>query len=74
MTRYCVSPLRYGRYLRDSGLFGANVSIIPKLIPGEKAQKALGLVVDEDVKSVGTSGRNLEKSMPLLKQAGVTIN
>jgi nitronate monooxygenase len=53
--------------------FGVNVSMLPKLVPGEKTEDVFRLIIDEGIDVVETSGRNPEPYVPLLKEAGVTI-
>ncbi|QFS81749.1 Nitronate monooxygenase [Roseivivax sp. THAF40] len=53
--------------------FGVNVSMLPKLVPGEKTEGLFRLIIDEGIEVVETSGRNPEPYVPLLKEAGVTI-
>jgi nitronate monooxygenase len=67
------AEIRRCRDLCEGGPFGVNVSMLPKLVPGEKTREVFELVVDEGVKFVETSGRNPEEFMPLLKQAGVKV-
>jgi nitronate monooxygenase len=67
------AEIRRCRDLSDGGPFGVNVSMLPKLVSGEKTRDAFELIVDEGVKFVETSGRNPEEFMPLLKQAGVKV-
>jgi nitronate monooxygenase len=67
------AEIRRCRDLCEGGPFGVNVSMLPKLVPGEKMREVFELVVDEGVKFVETSGRNPEEFMPLLKQAGVKV-
>jgi NADH:quinone reductase (non-electrogenic) len=67
------TEIRRCRDLSEGGPFGVNVSMLPKLVPGEKTREVFELVVDEGVKFVETSGRNPEEFMPLLKQAGVKV-
>ena len=61
------AEIRRCRDLCDGGPFGVNVSMLPKLVPGEKTRDVFELIVDEGVKFVETSGRNPEEFMPLLK-------
>src|SRR5262249_8201935 len=49
------------------------VSMLPKLVPGEKTRDVFQLIVDEGVRYVETSGRNPEEFMPLLKGAGIKV-
>ena len=65
--------IRRCRDLCAGGPFGVNVSMLPKLVPGEKTQEVFELIVDEGVKFVETSGRNPEEFMPFLKAAGVKV-
>lgn len=67
------AEIRRCRDLCDGGPFGVNVSMLPKLVPGEKTRAVFELIVDEGVKFVETSGRNPEEFMPLLKAAGVKV-
>lgn len=67
------AEIRRCRDLCDGGPFGVNVSMLPKLVPGEKTREVFELIVDEGVKFVETSGRNPEEFMPLLKGAGVKV-
>jgi NADH:quinone reductase (non-electrogenic) len=67
------AEIRRCRDLCDGGPFGVNVSMLPKLVPGEKTRDVFELIVDEGVKFVETSGRNPEEFMPLLKAAGVKV-
>ncbi|MCE8520848.1 nitronate monooxygenase [Ruegeria pomeroyi] len=53
--------------------FGVNVSMLPKLVPGEKTEDIFRLIADEGVEVIETSGRNPEPYMPLLKDLGLTI-
>lgn len=53
--------------------FGVNVSMIPKLVPGEKTEEVFRLIADEGVQFVETSGRSPEAFMPILKDAGITV-
>ncbi|MCE0503921.1 nitronate monooxygenase [Roseivivax sp. GX 12232] len=53
--------------------FGVNVSMLPKLVPGERTEEVFRLIVEEGVRVVETSGRNPEPFLPILKDAGVTV-
>jgi nitronate monooxygenase len=67
------AEIRRCRELCEGGPFGVNVSMLPKLVPGEKTREVFELIVDEGVKFVETSGRNPEEFLPLLKEAGVKV-
>lgn len=53
--------------------FGVNVSMLPKLVPGERTEDVFRMIIDEGIDVVETSGRNPEAYVPLLKDAGVTV-
>ena len=53
--------------------FGVNVSMIPKLVPGERTAEIFQLIADCGVKFVETSGRSPEEFMPILKGAGIKV-
>lgn len=53
--------------------FGLNISMLPKLVPGEKTEDLFRLAADEGVRVVETSGRNPEPYIPLLKDLGMTV-
>ena len=65
--------IRRCRELCDGGPFGVNVSMLPKLVPGERTREVFELIADEGVKFVETSGRSPEEFMPLLKAADVKV-
>ncbi|MBV2179836.1 MAG: nitronate monooxygenase [Castellaniella sp.] len=65
--------IRRCRDLCEGGPFGVNVSMLPKLVPGEKTQQVFEIIVDEGVRFVETSGRSPEAYLPLLKAAGVKV-
>ncbi len=53
--------------------FGVNVSMLPKLVQGEKIAETFELIAAEGIKFVETSGRSPEAFMPILKDAGITV-
>lgn len=53
--------------------FGVNVSMIPKLVQGEKIAETFELIAEEGVKFVETSGRSPEAFMPILKDADIRV-
>jgi len=65
--------IRRCRDLCEGGPFGVNVSMLPKLMPGEKTQQVFETILDEGVRFVETSGRSPEAYLPLLKAAGVKV-
>lgn len=65
--------IRRCRDLADGRPFGVNVSMLPKLVPGDAADATFDLVADEGVKFVETAGRNPEPYLPRLHAAGVKV-
>jgi nitronate monooxygenase len=61
------------RDLCEGRSFGVNVSMLPKLVQGEKTKEVFQLIADEGVRFVETSGRNPEEYVPMLKNAGIVI-
>lgn len=53
--------------------FGVNVSMLPKLVEGERIADTFRLIADEGVRFVETSGRNPEAFLPFLKDAGIKV-
>lgn len=53
--------------------FGVNVSMLPKLVPGDRAETVFRIAADEGVEVVETSGRNPEPYMPLLRDLGLMV-
>src|SRR5690606_25215544 len=67
------SEIRRCRVLCAGGSFGVNVSMLPKLVPGERIQSVFEIIADEGVDFVETSGRSPEAFMPYLKDAGIKV-
>ena len=65
--------IRECRQLADGRSFGVNVSMFPKLVPGERTEDVFRLIIDEGVTVVETAGRNPQAYVPMLKAAGVKI-
>ena len=61
------------RSLSNGKPFGVNVSMLPKLVQGERTEDVFRLIADSGVQFVETSGRNPEAFMPILKDAGITV-
>ena len=53
--------------------FGVNVSMLPKLVEGERIADTFRLIADEGVRFVETSGRNPEAFLPILNDAGINV-
>lgn len=58
------------RHLCGDKPFGVNVSMLPKLVPGEKTADIFKLIADEGVEAIETSGRNPQEYMEQLKAQG----
>lgn len=67
------AEIRKCRKLCDGRPFGVNVSMLPKLVQGDKTADVFRLIADEGVQFVETSGRNPEEFMPILKDAGIHV-
>lgn len=61
------------RDLSDGKPFGVNVSMLPKLVEGERTEQVFKLIVDEGIRFVETSGRNPEPYLPALHDAGIKV-
>ncbi len=53
--------------------FGVNVSMLPKLVPGDRTETVFRLAAEEGVEVIETSGRNPEPYLPLLRGLGLTV-
>lgn len=67
------TEIRRCRELSEGAPFGVNVSMLPKLVPGEKTLEVFEIIISEGVRYVETSGRSPEEFLPLLKQHGVKV-
>ncbi|MEN9474603.1 2-nitropropane dioxygenase [Malikia spinosa] len=65
--------IRRCRDLCEGAPFGVNVSMLPKLVPGERTQAVFDLIAEEGVRFVETSGRSPEAYLPSLKAAGIKV-
>ncbi|UWQ21530.1 nitronate monooxygenase family protein [Jannaschia sp. W003] len=61
------------RRLCDGRPFGVNVSMLPKLVEGERIAETFREIAGEGVAHVETSGRNPEAFLPILRDAGITV-
>lgn len=53
--------------------FGVNISMIPKLLDGDRTKDVFRLVVDEGVRFIETSGRSPEAYLPIARSAGIKV-
>ena len=67
------AEIRRAREMCGGLPFGVNVSMLPKLVPGEQTEDVFRAIADEGVRVIETSGRNPEPYMTLLKDLGFTV-
>ncbi|UEM25215.1 nitronate monooxygenase (plasmid) [Skermanella mucosa] len=65
--------IRRCRDLAEGGPFGVNVSMLPKLVEGDRTEAVFDLIAEEGVRFVETSGRNPEPYLPRLRAAGIKV-
>ena len=65
--------IRRCRDLTGGKPFGVNVSMLPKLVQGERTDAVFDAIIDEGVPFVETSGRNPEPYIPRLHAAGIKV-
>ncbi|UEM07790.1 nitronate monooxygenase (plasmid) [Skermanella rosea] len=65
--------IRRCRDLAEGGPFGVNVSMLPKLVQGDRTEAVFDLIAEEGVRFVETSGRNPEPYLPRLRAAGMRV-
>ena len=53
--------------------FGVNISMLPKLVEGERTEEVFRLVADEGVRFIETSGRNPEPWLPITRANGIKV-
>ncbi len=68
-----IAEITRARALCGDLPFGVNVSMLPKLVPGERTADIFRLVADQGVTVIETAGRNPEPYMALLKDLGLTV-
>lgn len=67
------AEIRRCRELCDGAPFGVNVSMLPKLVQGERTQQVFDVICEEGVRFVETSGRDPSAYLPQLKEAGIVV-
>jgi len=67
------TEIRRCRDMAGDNPFGVNISMLPKLIEGEKTGQVITLIIEEGVRFVETSGRNPEPYLPALQGAGIKV-
>lgn len=65
--------IRRTRDLTGGKPFGVNVSMLPKLVQGDRTQAVFDLIAEEKVPFVETSGRDPGPYLPSLKAAGAVV-
>lgn len=53
--------------------FGLNISMLPKLIEGDRTAGIFRLAAEEGVKFIKTSGRSPEAYLPITREAGIRV-
>ncbi len=67
------AEIRRCRELAEGRPFGVNVSMLPKLVEGDRAHEIFAVIADEGIPFVETSGRNPEPYLRRLGEAGVKV-
>ena len=67
------AEIRRCREMAGANPFGVNISMLPKLIEGEKTDQVIAVIVEEGVRFVETSGRNPQPYLPALQGAGIKV-
>ncbi len=67
------AEIRRCRELTGGQPFGVNISMLPKLVVGERVEEIVDLVCEEGVGFVETAGRNPEPYLPRLHAAGIKV-
>lgn len=65
--------IRRCRDITEGKPFGVNVSMLPKLVEGEKTERIFDLIIEEGVRFVETAGRSPEAYLPRLHGAGIKV-
>lgn len=53
--------------------FGVNISMLPKLVEGERTRETFELVAEEGVRFIETSGRSPEPFLPIIRGTGIKV-
>jgi len=61
------------RELLNGRAFGVNVSMLPKLLPGDRTDEIMSLIVEERIAVVETSGRDPSPYVAALKAGGCSV-
>lgn len=67
------AEIRRCRKIAGDRPFGVNISMLPKLVDGERTADVFRLVAEEGVRFVETSGRSPEAYLPIMRDAGITV-
>ena len=65
--------IRRCRDIAEGRPFGVNVSMLPKLVEGEKIERIFDLIIEEGVRFVETAGRSPQAYLPRLHDAGIKV-
>lgn len=67
------AEIRRCRDLAKGKPFGINVSMLPKLVEGEKTDQIFDLIIEEGIPFVETAGRDPSAYVPRLHDAGIKV-
>ncbi|WP_414476348.1 enoyl-CoA hydratase-related protein [Microvirga sp. M2] len=67
------AEIRRCRDMADGLPFGVNISMLPKLVEGERTRQIFELVAEEGVAFIETSGRSPETYLPIARAAGIKV-
>ncbi|WBU59223.1 oxepin-CoA hydrolase, alternative type [Paracoccus albus] len=67
------AEIRRCRELAGARPFGVNISMLPKLIEGDRTADIFRLVAEEGVRFIETAGRSPEAYLPIARDAGIKV-
>lgn len=67
------AEIRRCRDMAGDRPFGVNISMLPKLIEGDRTAEIFRLVAEEGVRFIETSGRSPEAYLPITRDAGIKV-
>lgn len=67
------AEIRRCREMAGDRPFGVNISMLPKLIEGDRTADTFRLVAEEGVRFIETSGRSPESYLPIAREAGIRV-
>ncbi|MBR9763350.1 MAG: nitronate monooxygenase [Rhodobacteraceae bacterium] len=67
------AEIRRARSLCGARPFGVNISMLPKLVEGDRTRDVFEIVADEGVRFIETSGRSPEAFLDITRAAGIKV-